>query len=76
MGVIYVLDEEALGEDTDGSEVPYDDIEVYVVWYDAHRKRVRWRQRAAIDLSQEIALLSTAPTDGHPLWTEAKIGED
>ncbi len=76
VGVIYVLDEGALGEDGDGSGVPYDDRGLHVVWYDAHGKTVRWRQRTAIDLSQEMALANTASIDDHPLWTEAKIGEN
>jgi hypothetical protein len=77
VGVIYVLDEETLGEDEDGSEaVSYDDTKVLVVWYDAHGKTVRWRRRSAVELAQEMALINTASIDDHPVWTEAEIGED
>ena len=76
VGVIYVLDEQVLGEDEDGSEVPDDDREMLVVWYDAHGKTVRWCQKSAVDLSQEMALINTASIDDHPVWTEANLGED
>lgn len=76
VGVIYVLDEEALGEHDDGSSVSDDDRELLVVWYDAHGKTVRWRRRSAVDLAQEMALICTASIDDHPVWTEAEIGED
>jgi hypothetical protein len=77
VGVIYILDEEALGEPEDGSDVPYDDDrELLVVWYDAHAKTVRWRRKNAVGLAQEMALIRTASIDDHPVWTEAEIGED
>jgi hypothetical protein len=77
VGVIYVLDEETLGDDGNGLEgVSCDDREVLVVWYDAHGKTVRWRRRSAVELAQEMALINTASIDDHPVWTEANIGED
>lgn len=77
-GVIYVLDEETLGEDDeeDGSAVSYGQRELLVVWYDAQGKMVRWRRRGAVDISQEMALINTASIDDHSVWTEAEIGED
>ena len=76
VGVLYVLDEETLGEDEDGSEVSHDDREILVVWYDAYGKTVRWRRGRADNISNEMALINTASIDDHPVWTEAEIGED
>ncbi|AEO67624.1 9d292cb1-dc2c-478e-9732-1b4dbd51ef8b [Thermothielavioides terrestris] len=83
VGVIYILDEETLGDDReddddekDGSAGSYSQRELLVVWYDAQGKTVRWRRRDAVSISQEMAVINTAAIDDHPVRTEAEIGED
>jgi hypothetical protein len=71
--VIYVLDEEALGEEL---EVLYGDRELLVDWYDAFEKTVRYRWRSVVDISQEMALINMVLIDNYPVWTQAEIGED
>lgn len=76
VGVLYVMDEETLGEDEDGLAVSHEDRKILTVWYDADGKTVRWRRDRVDYVADHMALLQTASIDDHTVWTEAEVGED
>ncbi len=76
VGILYVMDEETLCEDEDGSAVSHEDREILTVWYDAYGKTVRWRRDRADYVGDHMALLQTASIEDHAVWMEAEVGED
>ncbi len=76
VGILYILDEETLGNGKHGEDIGCGDRQLLAAWYDPDGKVVRWRRMTGDEVCVHTAVINSASIDDHPIWTRAEIGDD